>query len=159
MNKVANLISPGGIAAAVVSQALLSASLLSFSVCAADLPDPTRPPAAQRRASTGATAGGARASGAPVLQAVLTGVGRPSSAIIDGRLLQVGDRVGDLRVTRVSDGSAALTGPRGITTLALTPDAEKRVAGTAPSSRLSVTAVAPRKPSHAALSLQVADQK
>ena len=46
---------------------------------------------------------------------------RKPIAIINGRLLQLGDAYDEMRLTRVDETGAVLTGARGRTVLALTP--------------------------------------
>ena len=102
------------------------------SAFAGELPDPTRPPAALRPATTGPAAPAALPAAAPlVLQSVLIGDGRKPTAIINGRVLELGESLEGLRLVRVFDGGAQLAGPSGATTLALTPGTEK-VAVSAP---------------------------
>ena len=126
---------------------------------AADLPDPTRPPAAQRP-GPGGSAPAASASAAPVLQSVLIGEGRKPSAIINGRLLQLGDAYDEMRLTRVDETGAVLTGARGRTVLALTPGADKVAVGTLEPRKFGAT-IAPAAVGVPVLSppLRVAEQK
>lgn len=94
---------------------------------AADLRDPTQPPAAAPRPA--ATLPGTAAAPAPlVLQSVLTGSGRRASVIINGRVVELGEAFDQMRLTQVTDSRATLTGPRGSTVLALTPNADKQLA-------------------------------
>jgi hypothetical protein len=98
---------------------------------AAELPDPTRPPAALRPATTTATTA---MPSAPtlVLQSVLIGEGRKPSAIINGRVVELGESFEGLKLVRVFDQGALLAGPGGATTLALTPGSEKVAVATTP---------------------------
>jgi MSHA biogenesis protein MshK len=107
------------------SASLLSLAAAAFAAVAAELPDPTRPPAAMHAASPGGPAPAAAAAPALVLQSVLVGEGRRPSAIINGRVVELGDALDGLRLVRVFDGGAILSGPTGATTLALTPGSEK----------------------------------
>jgi hypothetical protein len=91
---------------------------------AGELPDPTRPPAALRPASTSA-APAMPAAPTLVLQSVLIGEGRKPTAIINGRVVELGDSFDGLKLVRVFDSGALLAGPGGATTLALTPGSEK----------------------------------
>jgi hypothetical protein len=115
----------------LVSPILAGAISLGAVAVAGDLPDPTRPPASLRPA---ATTGAPDAPAAPalVLQSVLTGEGRKPTAIINGRIVELGDSLDGLRLVRVFDGGALLAGPSGPTTLALTPGAEKVSAAAQP---------------------------
>lgn len=82
----------------------------------AELPDPTRPPAAMLAAPMPAASA---AAGAPQLQSVLLGKGRAPAAVISGQLVVLGGRLGDARLVRVDARSAVLKGPHGETTLSL----------------------------------------
>jgi hypothetical protein len=116
------------------------------------LADPTRPPTAVLRAMTGPKGGGApavpmlsapaaseAASGAsaparPVrregrLTSVRVSAGLGSVALLDGRLVQVGDRVDDATVALIDDDGVVLRGPKGLQRLSLTPAASKRWPG------------------------------
>ena len=86
------------------------------------LRDPTRPPEAMINGAAEAPA----PAGALQLQSVLLGAGRRPAAVISGELVLLGGRVGDTRLVRVTERSAVLQGPNGLTTLALTPDATKQ---------------------------------
>ncbi|MGZ8259332.1 MAG: hypothetical protein ACXWUL_02135 [Caldimonas sp.] len=93
---------------------------------AGELPDPTRPP--QRQSAAAPTGAPTPAPDTPVLQSVLIGPGRAPSAIISGRLVAPGEATHGMRLVRVTETAAVLSGPRGTVTLALTPGAEKRAA-------------------------------
>ena len=84
-----------------------------------NLPDPTRPPA-------GMGASAPAASG-PVLQSVLISPGR-KLAVISGETVQVGDRFGEARVTRIAEGEVVLIRGEKSQTLRLFPGIEKRQA-------------------------------
>lgn len=87
------------------------------------LPDPTRPPVEAGVESPGAPV----ATGGPVLQSVMIRPGR-RTAVISGQLLAEGERFGDARLVRVSEGEAILAGPEGRQTLKLFPGVEKHFA-------------------------------
>jgi hypothetical protein len=87
------------------------------------LSDPTRPPEAMLN---GAAAAASAPTGGLQLQSVLLGAGRKPAAVISGELVLLGGRVGDSRLVHVTERSAVLQGPQGLTMLALTPDATKR---------------------------------
>lgn len=113
------------------------------------LPDPTRPPNAVLRAMnakhTGAmpaapqgaaeAASGASAPTRPAKrEARLTSVrvsanGYDNVALIDGRLVQAGGRVGDSTVVSIDDNGVVLRGPKGPQRLSLTPEGGKRWPG------------------------------
>ena len=101
------------------------ASLGGTAVRADDLRDPTRPPAALRPAPAVTNAAMTAAAPVFVLQSVLTGEGRKPTAIINARVVEVGETIDGHRLVRLSGNSALLAGPNGSTTLALTPASEK----------------------------------
>jgi hypothetical protein len=90
------------------------------------LPDPTRPPAFLFAPADG-DGPPAEAGGGLVLQSVLIAPNR-RSAIIGGKALSVGDRLGDFTLVRVSEGEVQLRGPEGSRTLRLFPAVTKRLA-------------------------------
>lgn len=113
------------------------------------LADPTRPPNAVLRAMNARNGGGQAAVPAPAapdaasaasapakpvhreprLTSVRVSQGLGSVALIDGRLVQVGDRVGDGTVASIDDDGVVLRGPKGAQRLSLTPAASKRWPG------------------------------
>lgn len=103
----------------------LAAALAAAGALAETLPDPTRPPAFLFAPVDGEAA--EKASGGFQLQSVLIGPGR-RSAIIGGRHLSVGDRLGEFTLVRVGDTEVVLKGPEGSRTLKLFPAVDKRVA-------------------------------
>ena len=122
---------------------------------AADLPDPMRPPATQRHTAASAAA---PAPAAPTLQLVLIGEGRKPSAVINGRLVQLGDAYDEMRLTRLSESSAVLSGPRGQVLLALTPDADKQLEGP-PVAKARALPPAVRNPGTPGSPIRVAEHK
>lgn len=144
-----------GMLAAVACGALLA--LQCALAAGADLPDPTRPPTAQRHApATGSSA--PEKPAAPVLQSTLIGAGRKPSVIINGRAIELGESFDDMRLTGVTETGAVLSGPRGSTTLALTPSADKLAAGPPGAERVAA-APAPRRTPAAALTTRLAEEK
>ena len=113
------------------------------------LADPTRPPNAVLRAMNAKNAGampaapqaateaasGASAPARPVKrEARLTSVrvsanGYDNVALIDGQLVQAGDRVGDSTVVSIDDNGVVLRGPKGPQRLSLIPEGGKRWPG------------------------------
>lgn len=89
--------------------------------------DPTRPPAAwlnpvdNTGKTTGDTAGGLR------LQSVLMPQGGKPVAVIGGKTVALGGRVGDATLVRLNEREAVLQGADGVTHLYLTPDVEKQM--------------------------------
>lgn len=96
--------------------------LLCCSVCAAQgLPaDPTRPSGAEHAgAMSGKTYSG------PRLESVYLPAKGRARAVIDGRLVVVGDEVGERKLVRITETLVVLEGPDGQEKLFLTPDVEK----------------------------------
>jgi MSHA biogenesis protein MshK len=109
-----------------MSKALLlvtSLAVASGASAQTALPDPTRPPPGLQ-AATATTAASAVAD-TLVLQSVLLGPGRTPAAVISGRLVALGDRVGGARLARITAHAVHLTGPQGTTTLSLMPEGQK----------------------------------
>jgi hypothetical protein len=123
---------------------LAGAMALAAGAVAGELPDPTRPPASLRPASA-AAASYVVAAPALVLQSVLIGEGRKPTAIINGRVVAIGDSLDGQRLVRVFDGGALLAGPNGPTTLALTPDSEKVAAAAPPQTQPLVAMTRPTR--------------
>ncbi|MEN3294214.1 MAG: biosis protein MshK, partial [Burkholderiales bacterium] len=90
---------------------------------AEDLADPTRPPAALGQVGDGDAS--ASAAGRPVLQSVMISPGR-TMAMISGRMVRVGDKVGEARVTKISETEVVLRNGKELETLKLFPGVEKR---------------------------------
>lgn len=110
----------GNILATVLLGALLGASGEGG---AQMLADPTRPP----EAVTAPHQGGAAQPGAagPVLQSILISPTR-REAIVDGRTVRVGDRIGDARVTGIAEGRLTLRTGGATQTLSLYPELRKQ---------------------------------
>jgi len=93
----------------------------------AALGDPTRPPTAEARAPTvraaavAAAASAPAAPPAPVLQSIQLRRGGEGSALVDGRLLRIGDRLGDAVVTAIDGDGLTLRGARGPERLPMWP--------------------------------------
>lgn len=99
-------------------------SSLAAPVAAQDnLRDPTRPPASLGVISPGMPT----ATSTLVLQSVLISPGR-KVAVISGETVQVGDRLGDARVTKITEGEVVLVRDGQAQTLKLFPGIEKRQA-------------------------------
>lgn len=99
----------------------LRSLLLVPAVAAAGPPlglvDPTRPPSAAPAQAAAPSRPAASAPDMPApppqLQAVQLARGGASTALVDGRLLRVGDRVGDAKVVAIDLQGLQLQGPRG----------------------------------------------
>lgn len=90
--------------------------------------DPTRPPAAwlapvdgSARSASGEAASGLR------LQSVLMPQGGRPVAVIGGKTVALGGRVGGATLIRLNEREAVLQGADGVTRLYLTPDVEKQM--------------------------------
>ncbi len=92
---------------------------LKSALAAEILPDPTRPPA-----EAGLSGDAAAVASGPVLQSVMIRPGR-RAAVISGQLLAEGERFGDSKLIKISEGEVILLGPEGRQTLKLFPGVEK----------------------------------
>ena len=106
-----------------VSARSLAAALAFLALAAGanaqSLPDPTRPPAHARETAVAAGAGAAAPAG---LQSIMIAGGR-RSALIDGRQVRVGGKVGTARIARIDETGVVLRNADGSTeTLRLYPD-------------------------------------
>lgn len=99
---------------------LLAASSASQAALAQTLGDPMRPPAA-----TGAPAIEPRGDAAARLQSVLIARNR-SVAVIDGRSVRLGERIGDATVVAISPSAVTLQRGSERQTLKLYPGTEKK---------------------------------
>jgi MSHA biogenesis protein MshK len=105
--------------------ALLAGSSASQAALAQALGDPMRPPATPGPAS--AEGSKEPATAAARLQSVLISPGR-RVAVIDGRVLQLGERIGDAKLVAISESQVVLQRPSGRETLKLNPIVEKKAA-------------------------------
>lgn len=99
---------------------------LAWTASAQGLTDPTRPPSA----GPGAAEAEPQAGG-PRLQSILLSSER-KIAVIDGRSLRVGDRVGDATLVQISEGGVLLRRGNELHTLALVPGVAKKAAAPRP---------------------------
>ena len=102
--------------------AIFLASLVGSSLAVAQVPDPTRPPAAVFDQEVGAAAAVAAKSG---VQTVILRPGGKSAAVINGQYVQEGDRLGDKRVLKISEKEVVLAGESGREVIEMTPAIEK----------------------------------
>ena len=91
--------------------------LMAGELHAQGMTDPTEPPSNPSAAAPGGTT----APSGPSLQFVMM-AGKRTEAIIDGKMVQVGDRVGAARVVKISQYEAVLQGPGGAQTLRMFPE-------------------------------------
>ena len=101
------------------------------------LPDPTRPAAFAEPAASSAVARRSEtatvtAPAAPQLQSVQIAANGGSTALVDGRLVRVGGRVGELTVFAIDEQGLWLRGARQDQRLSLLPGVAKLASGTAP---------------------------
>jgi hypothetical protein len=116
---------------------LLCGAAAHTASAAPPLPDPTRPAAfAEPAASAGglrrSEAAVATAPAAPQLQSVQLAANGGSTALVDGRLVRVGGRVGELTVFAIDEQGLWLRGARHDQRLNLLPGVTKLASGTAP---------------------------
>lgn len=148
---------PAAASKAIVALACVAAMPIA-KVRAAELRDPTRPPPAMR-ASPAEPAAAASAAPAPQLQSILIGAGRKPSAIIDGRVVELGDTFDKMRLTRLTETHAVLTGAAGQARLELTPGATKQSTATTAVAAIGPDATVKGAAKPATLTFRVAEQK
>lgn len=102
----------------------LAGGLSGLSACAVaqGLADPTRPP---QFAGTEQSAQAGTASAGPVLQSILISQ-RRAEAIVSGRIVRVGDKVGDAKVVRITETEVLLREGKNLQALKLFPNIEKQ---------------------------------
>jgi len=107
---------------------VILASLLSLSALAANAQqgDPTRPPQAFIMDAAQSPDGVVLVDEFRLQSVMLPQHGRPI-AIIGGRTVPLGGKVGEATLTRLTEKEAVLQGPDGITRLYLTPEVNKQL--------------------------------
>ncbi|WP_312437422.1 MSHA biogenesis protein MshK [Janthinobacterium sp.] len=103
--------------------ALLAAVLLTATAGAQSLADPTRPPDAPL---AGSGSGAIVTRAAPQLQSVLVSSSGRRVAVIDGRTVRVGDKLGEFIVAGIADTSVTLRRGKTIETIRLYPKAAEQ---------------------------------
>ncbi|HEV2610412.1 MAG TPA: MSHA biogenesis protein MshK [Noviherbaspirillum sp.] len=104
--------------------------LITSSVAfAGELADPTRPPPAFENPAQGVAA-----NNGPVLQSVLLAPGR-NEAVISGQTVKVGQRLGEMRVEKITESEVVLRNGKDALTLKLFPEIEKKPVIRKPDSR------------------------
>jgi len=88
----------------------------------AQVPDPTRPAGA---AMTPDAAGGVVAPVESGVQTVILRPGGKSAAVINGQYVEVGGKLGDKRVVKISESEIVLTGEGGREVIKVTPSIDK----------------------------------
>lgn len=111
------------IAALCALAALLAGSSASQAALAQPLGDPMRPPATP--GPSPAQAAGEAAPAAARLQSVLISPGR-RVAVIDGRVVRLGERIGDATLVAISESQVVLQRADARETLKLNPGVEKK---------------------------------
>ena len=117
---------------------LLCGTAAHTASAAPPLPDPTRPAAFAEPAASSAVARRSEttpvaAPAAPQLQSVQIVANGGSTALVDGRLVRVGGRVGELTVFAIDEQGLWLRGARQDHRLSLLPGVAKLASGTTPS--------------------------
>ena len=105
--------------AAVLS---VAAGVAAAEPAAATLADPTRPPPALEAPAAVAGKSPAPLSG---LQTVIMRKGRKPVAVINGETVELGAKLGEATLVKLSEREAVLQGPQGKEVLRLTPNAAK----------------------------------
>lgn len=109
--------------AAIVSILASCGSALAQS---ASIADPTRPPVAFTAAAGGAPLLQGEPAGGRLSAILIPRRGGKPNAVIDGKVVRLGDKIGDSRLVGVTETEVELAGPAGKETLYLTPDAVKK---------------------------------
>lgn len=98
------------------------AGLVASATALAQAPDPTRPAAALISPESGGAAAAPAASG---VQAVILRHGGKSGAVVNGQYVEVGGKLGDKRVLKISESEVVLMGAAGREVLKVTPAIDK----------------------------------
>lgn len=104
------------------------------SAAAAQSADPTRPPASWLAAADAGRPDAVEEGGARLQSVLVPQRGRPV-AVIGGKTVVLGERLGEATLVRLNEREAVLQGADGVTHLYLTPDVEKRMVETPVSRR------------------------
>lgn len=88
----------------------------------AQVPDPTRPPDAMSMPNG---TGGVLVPSESGVQAVILRRKGKSSAVINGQFVEVGGKLGDKKVLKISESEVVLMGSNGREVLKVTPDIQK----------------------------------
>ena len=102
----------------------LAFAFVSGVALAQPLRDPTRPPGGATVPAKKTNSGKARSHEGMVLQTVLVSSDR-RRAVISGRLMAVGERIGSYRLQEIRDSEVVMKGPGGTRTLRLFPSVTK----------------------------------
>lgn len=96
--------------------------LLAAPAAWAQLPDPTRPPAELMATEAGGAAAAPAESG---MQTVIVRRKGKSGAVINGQYVEVGGKLGDKRVIKISESEVVLKGEGGREVIRLIPSVAK----------------------------------
>lgn len=117
----------GGIRAMIgsllVAAGLVGAIRLAYGQSDATLVDPTRPAVT---VSEPASAGAASVVPPSGLQTIIVGKGRKPMAVINGIMVELGDKIGDATLVKLTESEAVLQGPAGREVLHLLPGVVKK---------------------------------
>jgi MSHA biogenesis protein MshK len=139
-------------AAACRAKLLAAACALAAGACLAattepPLADPTRPPdpITAVTATTGAASAVAAPTVWPRLQSVRLSASGGDSALIDGRMVRVGERVGTTTLVAIGTQSVLLRGPGFSQQIALLPGTFKTASTTAPPTHVPAATTGPAR--------------
>ena len=107
---------------------LLLAGWVAVATALAQVPDPTRPTGVLVTPGAVGTVGTVGAAVVPVETGVQTVILRPkgkSAAVIGGQYVEVGGKLGDKRVVKITESEVVLQGEGGREIMKVTPDIEK----------------------------------
>lgn len=103
---------------------VLLLTFLAPALAVAQLADPTRPPTPLNVPVDASVP--AEAANAGLQSVILRKGGRPA-ALINGEIVELGGKVGEMKLVKVTEDAVVLLGPGGRETLRLTPAAEKKL--------------------------------
>lgn len=106
----------------IASLLLAGAVRLGYGQSDSSLSDPTRPPLSVVEPVTTSSEGVPQSNG---LQTVIRREGHKPTAVINGAIVELGGKVGDATLVKLSESEAVLEGPGGREILSLTPGVKK----------------------------------
>lgn len=106
---------------------------LAYAQSDATLADPTRPAVTVSEPASGSVSTGAGTPASPSgLQTVIIGRGRKPTAVINGIMVELGDKIGEATLVKLSETEAVLQGPAGREVLQLLPGVVKKTDSSRP---------------------------
>ena len=120
---------------------LLLAGLIAAGSAFAQVPDPTRPAGTLAMPEVGDGAAAPVESG---VQTVILRPGGRSAAVINGQYVEVGGKLGDKRVVKITESEVVLKGESGREVIKVTPDIEKLPASRKAAARQRTTGTTER---------------